>query len=151
MCLSPDARISSTYKYRGTRCKMGFSPANRHRDVKTSALSKQEGVGSNPARVACQVFFHRHSESTEYTVLYARRCRAKLNQTQTVRYKRATYCQFAITIPVILQDEITYMCSDFTPSKVFKQVFINLISWYLPMLYLPFKVKKLPSPKYQLG
>ena len=25
-------------------------------------------------------FFHRHLESTEYTVLYTRRCRAKLNQ-----------------------------------------------------------------------
>ena len=23
-CLSPDARISSTYKYRGTRCYVGF-------------------------------------------------------------------------------------------------------------------------------
>ena len=42
--------------------------------------SKQEVVGSNTARAASEVFFHRHSESTEYTVLYTRRCRAKLNQ-----------------------------------------------------------------------
>ena len=32
-------------------------------------------MGSNPARVACEVFFHRHSESTEYTV---RRCKGKI-------------------------------------------------------------------------
>ena len=31
--------------------------------------------------------FHRHSESTEYTVLYTRRCRAKLNQLFITRCK----------------------------------------------------------------
>ena len=36
--------------------------------------SKQEAVGSNPARVACEVVF-RQSESTEYAVLYTCRCR----------------------------------------------------------------------------
>ena len=37
-------------------------------------------MGSNPARVACEVFFRRHSESTEYTLLYPRWCKAKLYQ-----------------------------------------------------------------------
>ena len=32
-------------------------------------MKEQEVVGSNAAWVACEVFFHRHSESTEYTVL----------------------------------------------------------------------------------
>ena len=40
--------------------------------------SKQEVVGSNPPESPVKFFFHRHSESTEYTVLYTRRCRANI-------------------------------------------------------------------------
>ena len=40
--------------------------------------SKQEGVGSNPARVAWWCVFHRHSESTEDAVLCTRRCKSKI-------------------------------------------------------------------------
>ena len=32
-------------------------------------------------------FFHRHSESTEYSVLYTRQCKAKLNQLFITRHK----------------------------------------------------------------
>ena len=41
--------------------------SSRAKDVCTS---KQEVVGSYPIRVTCEVFFHRHLESTEYAVLY---------------------------------------------------------------------------------
>ena len=42
--------------------------------------SSKQVVGSNPARVTCECFFYKHSESTEHTVLHTCRCRAKLNQ-----------------------------------------------------------------------
>ena len=48
---------------------------------------KQEVVGSNPARVACDLFFHiSHSESSEYAVLYTRRC---IGQTKATVYRLA--------------------------------------------------------------
>ena len=52
--------------------------ASRGQDVCTS---KQEVVASNPARVACEGFFHGHSESTEYMQCKTHvGVRAKLNQ-----------------------------------------------------------------------
>ena len=58
-CLSPNARIASTYKYRGTRCYIGFYPANRQRAslVVERLRHLQDIVGSNPTWVACEVFF----------------------------------------------------------------------------------------------
>ena len=47
------------------------------REVKTSALVSRRSWVRIPPESPVKVF---HSESTEYTVLYTRRCRAKLNQ-----------------------------------------------------------------------
>ena len=53
---------------------------NGGREVKTSALvSRRSWVRITPESPV-KFLFHRHSESTEYTVLYIRRCRAKLNK-----------------------------------------------------------------------
>ena len=49
------------------------------REIKTSALVSRRSWVRIPPESPVK-FFHRHSESTEYIVLYARRCRAKLNQ-----------------------------------------------------------------------
>ena len=48
--------------------------------IVTPLTSKQEVVGSNPARVACEVFSQTLGKHCEYAVLYTRRCRAELNQ-----------------------------------------------------------------------
>ena len=54
--------------------------------VKTSALvSKRSWVRILPESPV--KFFHRHSECTEYAVLYTRRCRSKLNKLFITRRK----------------------------------------------------------------
>ena len=52
------------------------------REVKTSALVSRRSWLRIPPESPVK-FFHRHSESTEYTVLYTRRCRATFNQLNT--------------------------------------------------------------------
>ena len=52
----------------------------RGREVKTSALVSRRSWVRIPPKSPVKVVFHRHSESTGYTVLYTRRCRAKLYQ-----------------------------------------------------------------------
>ena len=84
-CLSPDARISSTYKISQNpllyRIPAGQSSSGKlgGREVKTSALASRRSWVRIPPESPVK-FFYRHLESTEYTVLYTRRCRAKLNQ-----------------------------------------------------------------------
>ena len=89
------------------------------REVKMSALVSRRSWVRIPPESPVK-FFHRHSESTQYAVLYTRRCRAKLNQLFITRRKNFINLYKIISI------------NYFTLSKQVQQiVFIYLFICYL--------------------
>ena len=89
--------FTNQYIYRGTR-ETRWS---------TSVLVSRRSWVRIPPELPVK-FFHRHSESTEYAVLYTRRCRAKLNQLFVTRRKNFTNLYW----PLLLKKRcIFYYCT----------------------------------------
>ena len=91
------------------------------REVKTSALLSRGSWLRIPPKWR---FFYRHSESTEYTVLYTRRCMAKLNQLFITRRKDFTN--------LLLQ----YIKGRLIPSVSFRVKLLHFVlSWVLRLTF----------------
>ena len=76
------------------------------REVKTSALVRRRSWIRIPPESPVKFFSHRHSESTDYTVLYTRRCKGKI---KSIVYHPTQEChQPIIVIIKIIQTALYF-------------------------------------------
>ena len=146
---------------------MEFWPANRHRASSVIERLRRlhesaggRGFKSRPCRMWS--FFHRHSESTEYTVLYTRRCWAKIKSVVSryvwyhhqldlscffwvrINLSKNLYLSLEIAINIFHPEgNIIPFCSfviQFNSIQLFHQLVDYCWQWFIKMLSYDVKV-----------